>query len=77
MSDRHPAKDVEAAIKYATRKGWAVVKAHGHTHLWGTLYCRGQSGLGTCQIGVWSTPKDPVTHAKRIRHAVDACRCGR
>lgn len=76
MSDRHPTKEVDDAIRYAMQNGWVVVRAHGHTHVWGRLSCCGRSGVGTCQIGVWSTPKDPHAHAQRIRRAVDACRCG-
>lgn len=77
MSERHPAKEVEDAIRYAEERGWVVVRAFGHTHLWGRLYCCGRSGVGLCQIGVWSTPRNPHGHAKRIRQVVDACRCSR
>jgi hypothetical protein len=36
MSDRHSAKEVEEAIRYAEERGRVVIRAFGHTHAWST-----------------------------------------
>lgn len=64
--DRHPDKDVRKAVKEAQDAGWQVEK--GKNHRWGTLRC----GQG-CKLAVWSSPKNPMTMAKRIREAVEKC----
>lgn len=70
---RHPKRVIEDAIRYAESRGWWC-DAPLHGHAWGRLYCPGKS-RGACQKSVWSTPKDPTAHARRIRAFVDACRC--
>ena len=67
---RHPDKDIEAAVAYAEARGWAIVRAGSHA--WGILRCprRGRDGH---QRSVYSTPRNPVAHARDIRRAVDAC----
>jgi hypothetical protein len=68
----HPNKHIRAAIKYAESKGWRVVKASAHAHIWGKLYC--PSGRrGGCIVHVYSTPRNPENHAKDIRAEVDDC----
>jgi hypothetical protein len=32
--DRYPTKEVELALRYAEERGWLVVRASGHTHVW-------------------------------------------
>ncbi len=70
MSDRprHPKKEVEEALQYAESKAWHVIKSAGHGHSWGHADCPGPE-----RIYIWSTPRDPQNHAKRIRQAVDNC----
>ena len=67
---RHPDKHVEAAIRYAERRGWRVLV--GGSHAWGFLLCPEQSRSG-CRLHVWSTPRDPFVHAKDLRRQVDGC----
>ena len=71
MAD-HPNKHIREAIEYAEGKGWEFVKAGGHAHIFGTLYCprRARDGHRT---PVYSTPKNPENHAKWIIHRVDRC----
>jgi hypothetical protein len=66
--DRHPAKEIEQAIDYATSQGWRLRKM-GH---WGRLFCPHADREG-CQIGVNCTPKDADVHARQIVRAVDRC----
>jgi hypothetical protein len=75
--NRHSKPEVEAAVRYAEQLGWRVVAGSGHN--WCRLYCPLESREG-CQVGVYSTPKNPGNHARQIRNAVDRCphceRCG-
>ena len=66
--DRHPDKDIRKAIRGAQEAGWAVEKAKGAGHRWGTLSC----GRG-CEVAIWSTPRRPGDMAKRIGEAVKKC----
>jgi hypothetical protein len=66
--DRHPDKDIRKAITYAQHAGWAVDKAKGTGHRWGTLSC----GYG-CAVPLADTPRRPGDIAKRIREAVEKC----
>jgi hypothetical protein len=75
MRDRHPAKEVEAALRYAEERGWVVVRATGHTHVWAMIYCCGRSGDGGCKKTVSSTPRNPGAFARDIRREVERCRC--
>jgi len=72
MSAKHPNKEIRAAIEYAEDHGWRFVKAAGHAHIWGKLFCSFNSRNG-CLFHVHSTPTSPETHASRIRRAVDNC----
>jgi hypothetical protein len=67
---RHPNKDIERAVAYAEAHGWEVVRAGSHA--WGILRCP-RHGRDGHQKSVYSTPRNPVAHARDIRRAVDAC----
>ena len=67
---RHPDKDIEAAVAYAEQLGWSVRMSGGHA--WAILFCPAAI-RGGCKMSVYSTPKYPVEHARRIRRAVDRC----
>lgn len=69
---KHPNKEIETAVRYAESQGWRHKEAGGSAHAWGRLLCPLESREG-CSMSVWSTPRDPVTHAKQIRRRVDAC----
>ena len=68
----HPNKHIRKAIRYAEQNGWRFEKSGGQAHAYGRLYCplKGRSG---CQETVYSTPRNPENHAKRLVAAVDAC----
>ncbi len=72
---RHTDKDVEAALRHAEANGWRVEL--GGSHAWGKIYCPyndDECRCGEfCITSVWSTPKNPGTHAKQIRRVVDNC----
>ena len=46
-------------------------------HAWGKIYCPNNDN--ECRCGefcissVWSTPRNPVNHAKQIKRVVDNC----
>lgn len=65
---RHPNKSIEQAVRYAESLGWRVEISHGHC--WGHLLCPLSTREG-CIVGVYSTPRNPESHARNIRHAVD------
>jgi len=67
---RHPNKHIEAEVVYAERKGWRCTMSKGH--VWGKLMCPLQTQEG-CRVYVYSTPRNPETHAKQIRRKVDSC----
>jgi hypothetical protein len=63
---RHPNKEIRKALKLAHQSGWSLEEGKGHR--FGTVRC----GTG-CAVAVWSTPRTPSTHAKRIREALVRC----
>lgn len=67
---RHPDKDIEAAIQYALAKGWRIVLSSGHA--WAKMYCVG-AGRGACVHSVYSTPRNPMKHARQILAYVNNC----
>lgn len=68
--NKHPNKDIEAAVKYAESNGWRVKKSKGHA--WGSLFCPEKSRSG-CIIRVWSTPRNNENHANQIINFVNNC----
>lgn len=66
---RHTDKEVEDAIQYAETKGWRCDYPRGH---WGRLFCAHADREG-CQVGVSGTPKNPGTHARQLKRAIDRC----
>ncbi|HEY3984422.1 hypothetical protein [Cedecea sp.] len=72
---RHPQKEIEAALSYAEFQGWRVKE--GGAHCWGKLYCPWNDKA--CRCGefciscVWSTPRNAQNHARQIRRLVDGC----
>jgi hypothetical protein len=67
---RHPNKHIERAVRYAEEQGWRFLKATGHA--WGRLFCPLREREG-CRISVWSTPRNPESHARQIVRDVDDC----
>jgi hypothetical protein len=68
----HPNKHIREAVRYAERRGWRCVKAGGQAHVWGQLFCPARS-RGGCIVRVYSTPRSPENHARKIRSEVDKC----
>ena len=69
---RHPNKEIAAAVGYAISRGWRLRAPGKSAHAWGHLLCPANV-QGGCRLSVWSTPKNPETHAKQIRRTVDRC----
>lgn len=72
---KHPQKEIEAALCYAEACGW-IVKVGG-SHAWGKIYCPFNDNRCRCGefciSSIWSTPKNPASHAKQIRKIVVNC----
>lgn len=72
---KHKSEEIEAVLKELEALGWSVVEGQGHA--WGLLRCPINSSdcrCGEfCQMSVWSTPKDPERHAKKLRQKALAC----
>lgn len=68
----HPNKHIREAIQYALGKGWRLRKAGPRAHVWGQLFCP-HARRGGCIIRVFSTPRNPENHARRIAESVDDC----
>jgi hypothetical protein len=69
---KHFNKEIEVAVQYAESRGWRYKAVGRSAHAWGRLLCPLESREG-CSMSVWSTPRDPVNHAKQIRRRVDSC----
>jgi len=67
---RHANKEIESAVRYAEQRGWRVLA--GGSHAWGFLYCPEPSRIG-CRVTVYSTPRNPEGHARRLQSLVDGC----
>lgn len=63
---KHPNKDIRKALKSAKKLGWELLVSKGHP--FGILIC----GQG-CRMSIWSTPRNPENHAKRINKFVSSC----
>ncbi len=58
---RHPKKEVADALQRANAAGLLVIPIH-RAHRWGEMKCE------PCKAswGVWTSPRNPGTHAKQI-----------
>ena len=72
VAANHSNKHVREAIAYAESRGWRFVKGGGHAHPFGKLLCPANT-RGGCIANVHSTPRNPQSHARTIRAAIDAC----
>jgi hypothetical protein len=73
---RHPNKDIEKALQHSEKNGWDVIKITGSGHAWGLMRCPTNAKCRNghfCQQSIWSTPKNPQTHAKRLQDIIDKC----
>jgi hypothetical protein len=74
---RHPDPTIETALVHAEANGWRIVRSQARAHCWGRMYCPANDK--DCRCGefcitsIWSTPRDPVKHARQIGRVVDGC----
>lgn len=75
MRKRHTSKEIEAVLQQPEGLGWIVGEGKGHT--WGLLRCPANSKECRCgqfcQMSVWSTPKNPERHARKLQQKARAC----
>ena len=70
---RHTNPHVEATLAAAEERGWRVEKAAGgHAHVWGRMLCPQATREG-CIVFVYSTPRNPQSHARHLQKRVDCC----
>ncbi len=74
---KHPAKEVEKALKQAESKGWKVEGSGKSAHAWGRLFCPFNDKDCRCGeyciMSIWSTPRNNTDHARNILKAVNKC----
>lgn len=72
---RHPKKEVDHALRYAEKRGWRIEV--GGSHAWGRMLC--PKNDAECRCGefcitsIWSTPRNPESHARQILRVVNGC----
>ncbi len=62
--DGHPKKEIAEALRRARQAGLIIVEIH-RGHSWGEVRC-----LCGLSFAVWSTPRNPGTHAKQLARFV-------
>jgi hypothetical protein len=72
---RHPKKEIEETLRHAEAQGWRI--DIGGSHACGKMYCPyndAECRCGEfCIASIWSTPKNPRTHARQLKRVVDNC----
>jgi len=72
---KHTSKEIEGVLQELEKLGWNLIEGKGHC--WGILRCPANDQdcrCGEfCQMSVWSTPKNPQQHAKKLRQKALAC----
>jgi hypothetical protein len=68
--ERHPNKEIDAALVYARVHRWTVIKSSGGSaHAWGVMRCPADCP----QVSIYSTPRVAENHARALQRAVDRC----
>ena len=71
----HPKKEIEQALQHAENNGWCVNVGGGHA--WGKIRCPYNNAECRCGLfcitSIWSTPRNPFSHARDIKRVVDNC----
>lgn len=72
---RHPSKEIEAALRFAERRGWHIEV--GGSHAWGRMLCPANDPACRCGefciTSIWSTPRNTSNHANQLRRIVEKC----
>lgn len=67
MPGGHPDKEVNEAVGRLREAGWSVESRSGHP--WGCAKCP----HGCCIAWIWSTPRNPGAHARKLERAIERC----
>ena len=70
--NKHPNKEIELAIQYAEQSGWRYQSVGRSAHAWGRLACPLSTREG-CYMYVYSTPRNPINHARQIIRNINKC----
>ena len=68
---RHPKKEVEDALTQLEEAKWTIT-ATSSGHRWGVARCS-ESNRAGCQVSIWSTPRNPGSHARQLLQKLDRC----
>jgi len=69
---KHPNKVIERAIVFAEQHHWRYQASGRSSHAWGRLLCPLKKQAG-CRVSIFSTPRNPDTHAMNIMKTVGKC----
>lgn len=76
---KHPDRTIEEALRALEDLGWSVRKSTGRSaHAWGMVRCPEnakdlcRNGV-FCQNQVWSTPRNPTSHARQLLRKAQGC----
>lgn len=67
---RHPKKAVEEVLQELEAAGWRIEASQGHA--WGKAKCPRYDRTG-CVVSIWSTPRNPESHARHLRNILAKC----
>ena len=76
IRERHPDKDIAAAIAEMTGAGWRIERARGRTaHAWGKAFCpkEGHGRHLDCATSISGTPRTGANEARRLRQRIKRC----
>ncbi|MFC0139013.1 hypothetical protein ACFFJN_02125 [Erwinia mallotivora] len=72
MSRKHKNRQIQQAIEFAIDHGWILIAAGKSAHCFAKLRC-GVPGHQEHMMSIWSTPGNPLNHAKQIVRKVSQC----
>ncbi|WP_419552005.1 hypothetical protein [Candidatus Poriferisodalis sp.] len=75
-SERHPDKDVNAALEAMSEAGWRIERARSRSaHAWGKAFCpySEQRAHLDCAVSVSGTPRSGGNEARRLQGRIRRC----
>lgn len=75
-AERHPDKDVNAAIEAMREAGWQIERSRSRSgHAWGKAFCphSGQNEHLDCAVSISGTPRSGSNEERRLRRRIRRC----
>ena len=76
MVERHPDKDIDAAMVEMREAGWRIERTKGRSaHAWGKAFCPigRDSRHMDCATSISGTPRSGADEARRLRQRIRRC----